>query len=374
MILNKHFYRTAGALLAVSLLSTACGQKDAAEGTAKAILLPDAEVVGYVGINALISSPIYQYFDEKQGEDAEEEEMEKVDLLVKEHLGLEDADWVDGAFSLQGLATAEENPESLRMTAGLLVSKEVTLEQIQALIAAMDEEDLLDMDFDPAELKTQTVAGTEALVIPAKPGESPEAYAAPVPFGSGTMMVISTKGEFATAVEKAKAGQAQDLAEGVQPGISSLKDMPDVWLVASLPAEKMQELSQGMQENPMMAAIAPAVATMKNLSVGINFGDTLGVQIVGLVADEAGAQQVSQTINMLFQMMVKPMVMQGMGLQPGQPGPGVLENLEIASEAEAFFLRTSLSVEDIEMMEKMQEEQAAAQGMNTMPPAPAPAP
>jgi hypothetical protein len=141
------------------------------------------------------------------------------------------------------------------------------------------------------------------------------------------------------------AGQTDGrLPAGIAPALAQRGQM---WLYFPIPSQMIKEMSAGAgAENPMMAGLSQGLEKVRELGLGLSFGNTaIGMELNLGCVDAAAASELQQGLQQFIGMM------QMMAAQDPST-PKLVSRLKTSSTGSAFRLTTEVTVQDVELVLK----------------------
>jgi hypothetical protein len=362
----------AGAAIAVlALISAACGGEEKAPADVfQAALVPSADFVARVDLEAIRATPACQDFAK--------DDVEK----TKAEPAMPDSEAVKG--------TADQLKEIQKITG-------LTADDVAAILVSADLE-AMDLGGEGVERDISKASGVMAVQLkkPLPNAKLVEAAKAAAAKSQGTKAEdIQVAGQAAVRLVAAKEGDTDlylasapgDLVVFAAPNTASLEgalQRAQSGQLVALPAEletvrgtlptgaqfklaflAPPKLRQGIQdqlakakEDPeamMWAGMVEPFKDLRSLAIGVECGAELKIGIGGDLGSPEGASQVA----MMLQTMVLPMAKGAMAKALGKQPQEIEDRLEVKAEGQALKIGVRLTQEDVAAMKKASEEKKA---------------
>jgi hypothetical protein len=141
------------------------------------------------------------------------------------------------------------------------------------------------------------------------------------------------------------AGQTDGrLPAGIAPALAQRAQM---WLYFPVPSQMIKEMSAGAgADNPMMAGVSQGLEKVRELGLGLSFGNNaIGIELTLGCVDAAAASELQQGLQQFIGMM------QMMAAQDPST-PKLVSRLKTAATGAAFRLTTEVTMQDVELVLK----------------------
>jgi len=348
--------------MAGAVLLASCGGAPEGAATLEAAIVPGADLVIRVDVQALRSATLCgdakaeePAADGETPEKSEDPEFDGEHFLEVTGLTADDLLSVLVTADLDqvevGSENADANLQKAVAVAGARLGRVLDLDTLEKGLRESARGDA------PPAITRVDVGGTPALKIDAPNPEEPDVFVASVADGK-TLLAAANQASLAGALERLSSGRLAAIAPELEVVHASLPAGAQARLGFVLPQKIRdgiaKQIDQPSPENAMAAGFAAPFKKIKSLSFGVEAAERLTV----VLAADLGAEDAAQQAQGLLGGMLAPMARSALANALGKQAAEVEDRLAVTARGTAIDVTLRLTAEDVSAI---RAKQAAAQ-------------
>jgi hypothetical protein len=335
--------------VAGSMLTGACNRNQGSERAIDAAIVPGAEVVARIDVQAIRAAPIIKKLAEARENAGNADSKAKLEKF-QEATGLTredvlavvisaDADSVDLANGM-----APENLSHMTGVAAIELARPLDTDKlIEGLKAVLD-------DGGSTEISKIRIGESEAVFVESTKQDKSSAYAA-TSSDAKTVYLAFNKASLQAALQREKEGKMVNNPSGLQaiPGASSQASV--AFVAPEGLREMIREQLSKAKESPGAAMMEGFIAPFKDLrsvSIGVNCGTGMRLEIAGDLGQAQAATQVAALLQTMAMPMLKRLAVKSSGKMPSK----LEDKFEVSVEGTVLRISMSFTGEDLGAYQK----------------------